>query len=472
MKAALAACERPKSFPWSTRLVTVISLIVLVDLLKHAALIAAGQLQPWGDSTVYWRMAGDVAAGDWWLTNHPVAYRTPGYPWLVGLIRSGAGEYALFSTVVLQHACVWLTTLLTVASTWRVSQSVRATILAWVVCAFSTARPLYANWLLTESLATLFCMLACWLFLLAYGCGCWKRLAFAGFVLGCGVLVRPALLAVVPAVVVLGMWIAARYSRAWFRRGLVGLAAPVILGLTLLPWCIRNSLLFDRFSLVVFTGRELWTASFSPWPGAHLPYPAGPEADELLAQLGRTEIDWRHHWSVSRVLARRGWNDAEIDLAMERVARQAIAERPLTAAVCMLARCGTFWYCWEWPTDLTREPADIEARRVYADQFRWHSPGWQARVIMFLKWSPERHRIASLVMVLLSWTGLVRLLLREQTRPAAVFIGLILVTTTLLTATLEIPLYRYRCGLEPLLIIAAAAGWAATKEDRSTTRLP
>jgi len=461
VKAAAMDSEHHHMGQWSRSVIALALAVALVDLVKHLLLISAGQAQPWGDSTVYWRMAGDVATGDWWLTKHPVAYRTPGYPWLLGIIRATCGDSALWVTVWVQHLCAWLTTLLTIGSTWRLSRSARATILAWAVCALSTARPLYANWILTESVATLLLMLTCWMLLLALECGCWKRFAFAGFVLGCGVLVRPSLLAVLPALLVVGYQLARRQRGTWFRQGLILLSAPLLLGLTLLPWCLRNHFVFDRFALCVFTGRELWTASFSPWPGAHLPYPEGAIADEIQDRLGEASIDWRHHWSVSRVLARTDWDDAEIDNAMERVARQAIADQPVTAAFCTLARCGTFWYCWEWPTELAQDPPDATTRRLFGDQFRWHSPVWQPRVIAGLEWTPERQRATSFVAVFLGWTGLLRMLFRYQTRPAAIFIGLILIATTLLTATLEIPLYRYRCGLEPLLIVAATVGWTA-----------
>ncbi|MBI1344794.1 hypothetical protein GC163_00745 [bacterium] len=459
-------------FPWTGRVIALVTVLALADLLKHLALMAAGQVQPWGDSTVYWRMADAVAQGDWWLAEHPVAYRTPGYPWFLGLIRSLTGEHALFVTVIVQHLCVWLTSLVTAAMTWQMTRSVRAMGFAWAVCVCSTARPLYANWLLTESLATFLLVLTCWLSLLAWHCGCWKRWMFAGFVLGCGVLVRPSLLAAFPAMLILELWSARKSHSGWPCRILVATAAPVMFSLTLLPWCLRNQLLFERFSLVVFTGRELWTANFSPWPGAHLDDPETSAAREVHQRIGAAPIDWRHNWSTARALAESGLNDVAVDELMEHMARDAIARQPWRAAGCTFARCATFWYCWEWPTDLIEEPADIRAQRVYADQYRWQSPGWTRTMMALMEWTPERQRFTSLLGILLAGTGLIWLVALPATRPAGVYIALILLATTFLTATLEIPLYRYRCGLEPLLIVAAVAGLWVRLASRSTIRLP
>jgi len=465
--------ELPSTVPrWTARWRWAAAAIFCVDLLKHAALFAVGQAQPWGDSTVYWRMGAAVAAGDWWLANDPVAFRTPGYPWYLGLCRSGLGEKGLIAAVVGQHLCVVLTSLITAALVWRISRSRGWTLLAWGICACSTARPLYANWLLTESLATLCLTLAVLLMLLACHCGCGKRLAFAGFVLGAGVLVRPALLAAFPALLFAGVWLSrAAGLPTWRRIGLM-VAGPLVFGSVLWPWCLRNQLLFERFTLCAFTGRELWTAHFSPWPGGDLVIPQDGAAGELQQRLGTTTLDLRHQWSVSDALRESGLNDAETDALMEQAARQAIAAQPGQAAFRAVARCGTFWYCWEWEVNTVDDPLPERVSRFYADQFRWSCPVMQPCVISMLPYTPERWFGTSIAGACAAGIGILLLFWSPATRPHAVVLGLTLLATCVLTAALEIPLYRYRCVLEPLMIAASVSAWGIRGGASTELRKP
>ncbi|MDX1968798.1 MAG: glycosyltransferase family 39 protein [Planctomycetaceae bacterium] len=466
-----SACGASASLPrWTARWKWAAAAILLLDLVKHAALFAVGQAQPWGDSTLYWRMGGEVAAGDWWLANDPVAFRTPGYPWYLGLCREAFGTHGLIAAVAGQHLCIVLTSVATAALAWSISRSRGWTLLAWGMCAGSTARPLYANWLLTESLATLLLTLALLLISLACQCGCWKRLALAGFVLGMGVLVRPSVIAAFPALVFAGLWLSQSTVGSPWRRATLLAAGPLVLGGVLLPWCLRNQLLFDRMTLCAFTGRELWTAHFSPWPGGGLALPRSGAAGEVYERVGTRALDWRHQWSVSGALTDSGLNDAQTDALMERVAWQAIAAQPGRAAFRTLARCITFWYCWEWEVETTQDPLPERANGFYANQFRWSCPTLQPRVLSLLRRTPERWYVTSVAMSVAAWLGVLLLWTRRETRPFGVGLALILSTSTGLTAALEIPLYRYRCVLEPLMITAAVCGGGLYLQSLSAFR--
>ena len=441
--------------------------LLLLDIVKHGLLIAAGQTQPWGDSTVYWRMGAAVANGDWWLATDPVAYRTPGYPWFLGLLRNLFGTGALFAVVVAQHLCVVLTSVLTAAMTWKLTGSRHWGLVAWAGCVLSTARPLYANWLLTESLATVLLTAGLLFLLMTVHNDCRKWLAWAGLVLGLGVLVRPSLVAAVPALLLAGFWVSKRSQLSPRQRlGLLA-AGPLVFALVLAPWCARNQRLFDRFTLCIFTGRELWTAHFSPWPGGELDLPQDGPARELWLRVNPELINTRHQWSVSNALVESGLNDAEADGVMERVAQQAIGRQFGRAAYRTLARCATFWYCWEWPTDLREDPLPEQKSGLYADQFRWRCSVIQPAVIDLLPYTPERWKVTSVLWSCLTWLGLAVLLVRSPTRSAAILLGSVLVMATLLTAALEIPLYRYRCVLEPLMLAvvvsAVASLWNAKR---------
>ena len=53
------------------------------------------------DARFYWELGGLVADGDWLLMQRPIAYRTPAYPWLIGLFRAVCSD-PLFALVCFQ----------------------------------------------------------------------------------------------------------------------------------------------------------------------------------------------------------------------------------------------------------------------------------------------------------------------------------------------------------------------------------
>jgi len=450
---------------------SVIAVLLGLELLKHAGLLSLGLAQPWGDSPLYWRLAGDAATGDVWLVEAALAFRTPGYPWWLAIWRSLCGPAALVVAVLSQHLMVLLTSVLTAALTARVTRSTAWGLGARALCALSTARPLYANWVLTETLATALLVLAAWCLVGACDRGRLRCLLLAGLCLGLGALVRPSMLAAAPALISAGWFVAHRQPGPWSRRLLVLSAGPLVLVACLLPWCVRNAVLFDRFTLTVFTGRELWTAHFSPWPGGELAIPVDGAGAELRARIGEADIDLRHNTSVSNVLKQSGLNDAETDALMERVAWQAMAAEPGRAAFRTLARCATFWYVKDWEIDLVHDTPSTDGRGFDAAQRRWIASPWQSVVVSGLRWTPERWFPAMWAWSVATWIGIGVLLGDRDRRPAGWVFALVLGTTTVLTAALEIPLYRYRCMLEPLMIAAAVvAGQAVLNRFHGPSR--
>lgn len=459
-----------------------LSLLTLVELLKAAIFIAAGLEQPWGDSAGYWALAGDAAAGDVWLMTSAQCSRTPGYPWFLAVCRWLFGSSALLAAVVLQHLAVAATSLLVMWLTWQLTRRRDLALFAWGVCALSTARPLYANWVLTESLATLLLTAA-----VAVLCAASRKpgeplmpltvgqassrsqrllqwvsmpggLGWSALLLGLGILVRPALVAALPVWCLVAWWCWQNGSGGWRRAGSVAAAALVFVVL-LAPWCGRNRTLCGRWSLTVFTGRELWKTAFDPWPGATLPIPMDGAAVLVHQRLEGTPCDLRHNWSVSGALSRSGLPEHEVDELMETVARQAIRRDPARFIGCTLARMLTFWYVWEWPTELT----DSASPEAFADQRwpRWR--GWPETLSRWLTWTPERRRPVMVAWTVLTWIGVVGLCWWPATRRTGLIMGGVLLSTTMLTAALEVPLYRYRLILEPLMIVATVSGlWAGS----------
>lgn len=419
----------------------------VLDAAKLALLLLSGLGQPWPDSVGYWSLGRDVAAGDLGLWGARLGYRTPGYPWFLGGLQWALGDRALLATAILQQGCVWLTHLIVVLWTWRLSGSRRGAQIAYALCVCSTARPLYANWVLTETLATFVLVGVSFLLSSTGNAARLRPLLLAGLLAGIGILIRPSLIVLPVAVLAAGLWQARSLSGP--RNRIAAIVGPALLTLlTAVPWAARNNALFGRWTLVTFTGRELWTASFSPWPGAGLAIPQDGPGRELRDRItAGPKIDFNHNWSVAGALANSGLNDAELDRLMERTAWQAILRQPGRAALHAVARCLTFWYCREFAP-----PVNEMGRFIPPTSMSIPSSTREA----VLTWAPERQQwfvIAGAI------SGLcVVLLIRD---PATLWNGLLLAGlcggTTLLTACLEIPTYRYRLPLEPLLIVAVAS---------------
>ncbi len=434
----------------------VVVVLVLLDAVKHLLLLwSTGLGQPWSDSVGYWRLGTDVAGGDFWMLRTAWGYRTPGYPWFLGGLIGALGESRAFIVAItIQHLAVLATDLLVGWWTLRLTRSMGVALIASLAMVLSTARPLYANWLLTESLATFFLTLAAFL-LWSTGQRGLGRLVAASAVAAVGILIRPSLVVLAPLVVAIAIIDAWRIPLSFGRRIFrVALPTVILLGL-LAPWCGRNSHLFGRWTLLTFTGRELWTANFSPWPGANLTVPEDGPGEELRRRLADAPaIDLRHNASVAGALTKSGLNDAETDRLMERTAWLAIRRNPARSAVHVLARTGTFWYCKEYAP-----PPPLDAP-VFRDLNPPEQPATERVAAKLLAASPERTFLGTWAWSGLSVIALLVAIWSPLLRRAGLIVGFLLAATTLLTAILEIPLYRYRLPLEPLTVVAlAAAVW-------------
>ena len=426
--------------------------LVLLDAAKHALLWSAGLGQPWSDSVGYWRLGSDVAHGDIGMLQTAWGYRTPGYPWFLGGLIAALGESrALIAAITIQHLAVLASDLLVGWWTLRLTGSKGAALTAGLAMVLSTARPLYANWLLSESLATLFLTLAAFLLWSTCQRGL-GRLVAASVVAAVGILIRPSLVVLAPLVVAIAIIDAWRIPLSFGRRTLRVLLPAAILLSLLAPWCGRNSHLFGRWTLLTFTGRELWTANFSPWPGADLAIPDDGPGEELRRRVADApSIDLRHNASVGGALIGSGLNDAEADRLMERTAWLAIRRDPGRSGLHVLARLVTFWYCKEYAP-----PPPLNAP-VFRSLIPPEHPAVERVAAKLLAVSPERTFLATW-----AWSGLTVIAVliaiwSPLLRRAGLILGFLLAGTTLLTAVLEIPLYRYRLPLEPLTVVALAA---------------
>jgi len=449
----------------------VMLLLFSIDLMKHAIVFGSGLQQPWPDAIGYWRLGSAIASGDLAMLSQPIGFRTPGYPWLVAIARTVGGWFVsdsgLLILALLQHAMALATHLLVLLWVWQITSSRTLVLGAYALALWNLSRATHANWVLTETAATLLMLGAANLAWRYWGCEKSLPAICLAVIVALAILVRPVSIIFIP---LLGAFL---WSLRPPRRRPLSLGAILILLVFLGPCVLRNYFLFGRPQLVTFQGRELWTTTFSPWPGARLPIPtegAGQRLQQLLASsevldpLEVRPLNLRHNWEVSTRLSAAGLDDGAIDQLMQQVAVQAISKAPWKSVFCTAARMGTFWYCWAWPAE--EEPASHT--KVFAPEIG-HSGNatcrWLAGKIFLIV--PESSRWTTIVLTIYVGVGLVRMLLCGERgfRRAALIIGFLLLATTVLTAVLEIPTYRYRLPLEPLIIVVLASGIAKIRPD-------
>jgi hypothetical protein len=416
------------------------------------------------DAWDYWRLGAQVATGDVWMTHDPVAYRTPGYLWFLGALQAACGDRAWFVAVVLQYLSVWLTTVLTGWWTWRMTGRPWLAVTACLICVLSAGRASHASALLTETIFTL--LLTATLYHLSTPS---KVAEFGSTIVtalcwGATWLWRPVTAAVVPVWLV-ATWLAHRNGpRSVNWRGVLRSTAVtgVVLVAVLAPWVLRNFVLFNRPSLTVFLGRELWVTSFGPGQPAALSLPDTPESrrlQELVSPHGEFQ-DWDGNRIVSGMLTSRGLSDVEADELMRLVAWQAIGREPLRAIGRYLWRVIDFWRA-DYSRPLTfYEHVPPSDHHLNDRDLAWSS-GWCTRFRnAWLDQAPEGRVLLTELASLAAVMGLGGLWLSPRTWRFGAVACACALSFTVLTAAVEYPTYRYRMVLEPLLIVSTLTGWS------------
>lgn len=158
----------------------------------------------------------------------PEAYRTPGYPLFLARIDAYGGDLRTVLVVqnLLDAALAWLVIVLTQAA----GVPRRGALLAGLAWALHPALIVYDNFILTETLFNVFCLVALAVAVFARSIWGWTA---AGLLLGVATLIRPVGLLYLPAAVAL---VATGTSSRW-RAALVMAVYSVLLpGL----WVVRN----------------------------------------------------------------------------------------------------------------------------------------------------------------------------------------------------------------------------------------
>lgn len=330
--------------------------------------------------------------------------RAPGYPAFLALLGAGsttaesAPARVKLAQSVLGGFAIWLIGLIGL----RASGPRTGTIAAAVAAVYP---PLVwiPSYVFSETLYSAAALLCAWVLQKAVDGDEGTRTrgaAAAGALIGCAILVRPAMLFFVPLATV---WL-------WRRRGpLTGVAALIATAAVVAPWTVRNAQVYGRFVLVASEGGVTF------WTGNH---PLARGEGDLAAnpELKRAELEFRR--------AHPGLTAEELEPLYYRDALRAMAADP-AGWFALLARKAFYTVAPIGPS------------------YTLHSTKYQAAsVIPYLMLLPFAAR------------GIMRLR-HSAGRPTAV---LLLALSAILVGLVFFPQERFRIPvIDPALIICAAA---------------
>lgn len=423
------------------------------------------------DAFGYWRLSSLVMGGDILMLAEPIAYRTPVYPWFLAAIRAINGPYSLWVISVVQgvlaFASVWIGAHLAA----RVTKLPRAMPWTLLVSLPTVSAFTYTTAALTETLFVFLLMLNL-LAVMDYakhgtaGHATWLAATFA-----ITLLTRPIVILMWIAHVFFLIYIHIRKRRRLgadapgrlklHRRCVHAAVAALTVAVVIAPWLLRNQYLFGKPFLTEFVGRNLWIVTFQDGSGAGLDMPPTASARQLEQRLANVDEkgDWRHTWTVSRALVTSGINDAQADALMTRVAIEAIEKNQAAFNKKMFRRIVNFWRCAA--TDLPEQTA-VEGE--LRGQQRW------SFTLPQLEWLID-HRCSqsvafnTLLTAILGAAVLV-LIAHFPTRPYGVWFLLIFSYFAVVTGVLEIPAYRYRMVLEPMVAMTIGSAIAVLSSRR------
>jgi hypothetical protein len=245
------------------------------------------------------------------------------------------------------------------------------------------------------------------------------------------------------------------------RRLMHVAAAGATVGILCGPWLLRNEHLFGKPFITEFLGRNLWIVAFQDGSGSGLPLPESEAAEQLQQRLQRVDAKdrWKATWGVSNALVQSGLNDADADRLMKRVALDAIQSDLSNFSYKAFRRTVNYWRCPA--TDL---PAQGSESGPYYGQVTWK------RNFPLIEWAVE-HRwsqsvFCNTLLLFLLMASLFVLLVNPSTRPYGIWFSLILAYFCIITGLLEIPDYRYRMVVEPIVAMVIGSAVAVVLSRR------
>ena len=446
------------------RKVAVLLLLVVIAA-KTAAVVARGPVPLERDAFGYWHLSTLVSEGDWLLFSEPIAYRTPVYPWFLAAMRAFFGPNSLWMISVAQGFFAVGSVVIAGLIAARVSRLPLAMVYTLVASLPAIAALTFCSAVLSETLFVFLLMLNLLAVLDYCERGSGGRAAWVGITFALALLTRPIVLMLwiphLAFVASIGLW-RRRHQRATggtpigLGRRLIHLGvAGATAGILCAPWLFRNDRLFGEPFLTEFLGRNVWIVTFQDGSGAGLSLPESDSGQQLQRRLQRVgaEDQWQATWEVSNALVRSGLSDADADRLMKRVALDAIQSDTSRFLYKAFRRTINFWRCAA--TDLPTQGAESGD---YYGQLTWK------RNLPMIEWAIEhrwsRSVFGNTLLLILMIASLLILLISPSTRPYGIWFSLILAYFCIVTGILEIPAYRYRMVVEPIVAMVIGSAFA------------
>ena len=202
------------------------------------------------DALWYLNRAGGIAAGDGYSENgHPTAYWPVGYPGFLGIL------FWLFGTsqtvgVIANLVCAAASFFLVLALTRYFFQSDRSARLAVALLTIYPNNIAYIPILLTETYFTFMMLLGCYLFVVRRTL---PFLVLAGLVFGLMTLTKAQAVFVPGFLAFLWLITPEGWRHRWAVVARIGLVY-VMMAVVLVPWAVRNTMVFDDLVLISTNG--------------------------------------------------------------------------------------------------------------------------------------------------------------------------------------------------------------------------
>ena len=441
-------------------------LIVTLLVLKVIGVVARGPSPMIFDAGSYWELGEVVANGDWLLTSQQIAYRTPAYPWFLAMHQSVSPSPLL--TLIIGQAILWLLTMWMVATMAAdCCDDPRAKWITLAIAVVMVSSVVYVTTTLTETLFIFGLVAHLWSF------GRFTRSpsvlggALVGATLGLTILTRPIamLVWIADAIYLLSRWYWIPDPKATHLcrvRGWISIGVAVIVTLaSVAPWLMRNHAMYGKAMLTEFVGRNIWIVAFQDGSGSGFPLPDSAAGQQMRQRLGEKRMEnliadksWRHTWTMSNALRDSGLDDPSADRLMKQVALDAIKNDPADYLSKTLRRTINFWRTKA--TDLPPQVADLSPEVVKPAEVFKSQRIWGVKnepIDTALRYRYSNWLTGNTILMLLTGASTMLLIGRRASRPVGLWLGAVLAYFCAVTAVLEIPDYRYRMIVEPIVLL-------------------
>ena len=440
--------------------------LVLVLLLliaaKTAAVLLGGPVPIQRDAFGYWKLSALVMQGDLLMLQAPISYRTPIYPWFLAILRLISGTQSLQVLAVIQGLFSLGSLVIAASIAARITKLPKAFVLTLVLSLPIVSSLTFDAAVLSESMFIFLFMLNLLAILDYAKYGTATRASWVGFTFAMTLLTRPIVILIwIPHLFFLLLIHLRKNGRLrslsmnpipYRVRGYHLLLAGLIVTACSAPWMFRNQLLFGKPFLTEFVGRNIWIVTFRDGSGAGLTLPLSSSADQLRQRLNQVDAadQWQDTWQVSNALVRSGLNDATADQLMKTVALQTAQQDKSAFAYKAFRRVINYWRC-----AASELPSQGKSNGPFYGQQTW------AVSIPVIEFALQNRFSQSVNLNTMLLSGLafcvMLLIVNYPTRAYGIWIFTILAYFSLVTGILEIPDYRYRIVVEPVVVLSFGA---------------